>query len=126
MHCANTFPRRIRVVTEVSAPRKTGHPTTKRPLTSSRRILQYDVGSSAPEASAVNDCRPPLRSRPSFEVDVSPTIEDIHSFPSLGNVPSSFDGFNMLPDQSVQITDGGTADTKNKDTKTTIQETSII
>ncbi|KAJ7115310.1 hypothetical protein C8R44DRAFT_855335 [Mycena epipterygia] len=96
----------------VSIPPKTGHPTTKdagpgfmstlhRPLTSSRRILQYGVSSSAPEASAVNDCRPPLRSRPSFEVDLSPIIEDIHSFP---NLPSSFDGFNMLPDQSVSPT----------------------
>ncbi|KAJ7109770.1 hypothetical protein C8R44DRAFT_262568 [Mycena epipterygia] len=78
------------------------------PLTSSRRsgkgsCSTVSVAARA-EASAVNDCRPP-RSRPSFEVDLSPIIEDIHSFPSLGNVHSSFDSFSMLPDQS--ITNGG-------------------
>ncbi|KAJ6601397.1 hypothetical protein DFH09DRAFT_562310 [Mycena vulgaris] len=57
-----------------------------------------------PEASLdVKDYKLPPR-RPSFEVDLSPIMEDITSFPSLDNVHSSFDSLSVLgtdrPDQS--------------------------
>ncbi|KAJ7651482.1 hypothetical protein DFH06DRAFT_1299869 [Mycena polygramma] len=45
-----------------------------------------------PEQSALTDRRLPPRPRASFEVDLSPIMEDVHSLPSLGNADSVLDG----------------------------------
>ncbi|KAJ6541923.1 hypothetical protein B0H19DRAFT_1175225 [Mycena capillaripes] len=55
-----------------------------------------------PEPSAVTDCKLPPRAKTSFEVDLSPIMEDVHSFPSLGDINSSFDTFSMVGGNPAQ------------------------
>ncbi|KAJ7687434.1 hypothetical protein B0H17DRAFT_688761 [Mycena rosella] len=71
------------------------------PLSASRNSgkgsCSTDSVLARPEAGAVNDYKPPPpRSRTSFELDLSPIIEDIHSFPSLDNTASSSCGSSSL------------------------------
>ncbi|KAJ7229916.1 hypothetical protein GGX14DRAFT_553420 [Mycena pura] len=60
-----------------------------------------------PEKNTVNNYVQPPRSRPSFEADLSPIIEDAQSFPCLDDRSSTFDTFSTLggrgPEQNELI-----------------------
>ncbi|KAJ7016848.1 hypothetical protein C8F04DRAFT_493279 [Mycena alexandri] len=60
-----------------------------------------------PDANVVSNCTSPPRPRASFEVGLSPIIEDMQSFPSFGDVNSSFDTFSMLGGNLNQNTMNG-------------------
>ncbi|KAF7347460.1 hypothetical protein MVEN_01502000 [Mycena venus] len=69
-----------------------------------------------PEANAATNCiTSPPRPRASL-INLSPIMEDVHSFPSVGDLNSNFDTFSMLggdPDQNT--TDGRYQDEEYQD-----------
>ncbi|KAJ7755069.1 hypothetical protein DFH07DRAFT_822810 [Mycena maculata] len=72
---------------------------------SGKEYNNTESGAARPEYSPVKDCRPGPRA--SFEVDLSPIVEDIHSFPSAGNEPSNLESFSVLEgDRPEMITNG--------------------
>ncbi|KAJ7103117.1 hypothetical protein B0H15DRAFT_811019 [Mycena belliarum] len=82
------------------------------PLSNSRnsgkKSYRTDSVPERPEASNNNqDRRPPPRARASFEVDLSPIIEDIHSFPSMGNASPNLDGSSVLDAERLDETRNG-------------------
>ncbi|KAJ7750248.1 hypothetical protein B0H16DRAFT_1550037 [Mycena metata] len=69
-----------------------------------------------PDANVVTNCTSPPRPRTSFEVDLSPIIEDIQSFPSFGDVNSSFGTFSILGGNLDQnTTNGGYEEQEHQD-----------
>ncbi|KAJ7116780.1 hypothetical protein C8R43DRAFT_110144 [Mycena crocata] len=80
------------------------------PLGSSRKSgkRSYNTESVAarPEAGAIDDCKPLPRSRASFEVDLSPIMEDIYSFPSVRNMHFRLDTGSIPTNDGGQITKG--------------------
>ncbi|KAJ6486211.1 hypothetical protein C8R47DRAFT_1129477 [Mycena vitilis] len=66
-----------------------------------------------PDQSAATERKLPTRPRASFNVDLSPIIEDVHSLPSLGNADSSLDNLSALggrADQNPSSSDWGGMD----------------
>ncbi|KAJ7150297.1 hypothetical protein C8R46DRAFT_500668 [Mycena filopes] len=72
------------------------------PMGSSRKSGKRSCGTDSKsvlvraDANVSATCTAPPRPRTSFEFDLSPIIEDIQSFPSFGNMNSSFDTSSML------------------------------